>query len=370
MAQQNLDMDGRKRERQAHLQLMKEATTDGRRSSNDQGLLHNIKTTPIFSRGVRYALEDGELFDQGVPPTNMFPQYGFLGVRDATFSSAGGHGPSPPGQVRDQDMLYTNMNAPWSAFICGSQGGGKSHTLSCMLENALLSESVAGVLPNPLAGMIFHYDRFTSPQSTQFCEAAYLCSQGVPVKVLVSAVSLPTLRRLYANLPGLPPDAPQPVVEALYLSERQLNNANMMKLMAVDDAARTPLYLDVIRQILREMALKRGGEPGLDYQEFKQKIEEANFTKDQRTPLDMRLHMLESFMKPSADTRDIWNFEKGTLTIIDLSCSFVNENEACALFTICLGLFMEGRSKVGRIVALDEAHKASLLNLRCALTFG
>jgi hypothetical protein len=56
---------------------------------------------------------------------------------------------------------------------------------------------------------------------------------------------------------------------------------------------------------------------------------------------------------------DGWKFDRGSLTIIDLSCPFVDENDACALFNICLGIFLEGRDQGGRIVALDEAHKAS-----------
>lgn len=54
---------------------------------------------------------------------------------------------------------------------------------------------------------------------------------------------------------------------------------------------------------------------------------------------------------------NIWSFEPGTLTIVDLSCPFVDEGAACAMFNICLALFLEERQAAGRIVALDEAHK-------------
>ena len=60
---------------------------------------------------------------------------------------------------------------------------------------------------------------------------------------------------------------------------------------------------------------------------------------------------------PSKSQDNIWTFDQGSLTIVDLSCPFVNENDACALFSICLSLFLENRNKVGRVVALDEAHK-------------
>ena len=57
----------------------------------------------------------------------------------------------------------------------------------------------------------------------------------------------------------------------------------------------------------------------------------------------------------------IWSFRPGSLTIVDLSCPFVDESAACAMFNICLALFLEDRKEAGRIVALDEAHKVRKL---------
>jgi hypothetical protein len=55
------------------------------------------------------------------------------------------------------------------------------------------------------------------------------------------------------------------------------------------------------------------------------------------------------------------NFVKpGTLTIVDLSCPCVTSEGACALFNMCLSLFLEQKTNVGRIVALDEAHKVGV----------
>ena len=38
----------------------------------------------------------------------------------------------------DDNRMFMNIAEPSSTFICGSQGSGKSHTMSCMLENYLL----------------------------------------------------------------------------------------------------------------------------------------------------------------------------------------------------------------------------------------
>jgi pantothenate kinase-related protein Tda10 len=45
------------------------------------------------------------------------------------------------------DPVFLNVNSPWSMFICGSQGSGKSHALSCVLESCLLSSPDLGQLP-------------------------------------------------------------------------------------------------------------------------------------------------------------------------------------------------------------------------------
>lgn len=63
---------------------------------------------------------------------------------------------------------------------------------------------------------------------------------------------------------------------------------------------------------------------------------------------------------PAQKRIDIWSFEPGTLTIVDLSDPWINEGQACALFDICLHLFKDLGPKAGKIVALDEAHKVSL----------
>lgn len=133
-------------------------------------------------------------------------------------------------------------------------------------------------------------------------------------------------------------------------------------------------------KILRDMAKKADGKPGIDYASFKSRLEGEKLMKSQNGPLRMRLQLLESFLDPAtnpatllfqsrgpretkAKNSDLWNFESGTLTIVDLSCPFVAENDACALFNICLSLFLEHRHQGGRLVALDEAHKVSILRI-------
>lgn len=152
-----------------------------------------------------------------------------------------------------------------------------------------------------------------------------------------------------------------------------------------------------MNKILRQFALERKDEPGLNYAAFRKRVSIQSFNETQYAMLEARLELLESFMNftsiPGADSvskkrnnnkkvkaneaelkkvqetyaknktniidpnEEIWSFEEGSLTIVDLSCPFVDDSAACALFNICIALFLEERGDVGRIVALDEAHK-------------
>lgn len=318
-----------------------------------------IDVAPFFSLSVRREVDRGSTRsdDEGRDVTTSFPQYGLLGLRQATY---GAKNPNKTPTDIEPNIVYANMNAPWSAFICGSQGAGKSHSLSCLLENSLLSPSPVSKLPRPLAGIIFHHDRFSSMATTQLCEAAYLCSSGIPVRVLVSPSNFSPMERLYSNLPGLSKTAKKPYVARMYFKEQHLNSSNILALMSVDDSSGSkPLYLESLCRILREMATDHPERPGIDYQKFKHKLLGTNFSKDQQSPLNLRLQLLEAFLEQKAaqSSTDVWKCEPGSLTIVDLSDPFVSAGDACALFSICLSLFMEQRADTGRVIAVDEAHK-------------
>ena len=156
---------------------------------------------------------------------------------------------------------------------------------------------------------------------------------------------------------------------------------------------------------------------GFNYEEFRTRLAMEQFTGQQNGPMKLRLDLLESFLRATGNSQsqsqaqwspkapppqnsqgrqvnkrdpiaeikplkklsyfesnqldDAWQFKPGTLTIVDLSCPFVDENAACALFSICLELFLEDRSSTGRILALDEAHKVCFAsNLKIQLTNG
>ncbi|RYP39132.1 hypothetical protein DL766_000588 [Monosporascus sp. MC13-8B] len=322
-----------------------------------RGELYSVdeaRTAPLFTESARQ-----RAVDLVASSNSLFPQYGVLA------GSVSGNG------LQSDGVFYYNVAVPSSTFICGSQGSGKSHTLSCLLENCLIP-SDANELPRPLTGIVFHYDTFISDSGGNPCEAAFLSTHpDVSVRVLCAPTNVAVIRKTYSRFPNIK-------IEELRINETDLNTKRMMDLMAVKEGGNMPLYLYVVSRILRELRLQQQNTNStFKYAAFSNKIRDESLTVAQRSPLIQRLDTLESFMvkeqvkgpmpylygdkrkkgPSNKSTGNDWTPKSGQLTIVDLSCPCVTAETACSLFNICLSLFIEQEASVGRIVALDEAHK-------------
>ncbi|KAK6221198.1 hypothetical protein QIS74_04927 [Colletotrichum tabaci] len=118
--------------------------------------------------------------------------------------------------------VFYNITCPSSVFICGSQGLGKSNTFACLLENCLIPSKL-GNLPQPLAGIVFHFDSFVA--------------------------TLEVFHSIYSGIS-------QVKIDALNLSDQDLNTRRMLDLMAVGEGG-MPLYLHVVNRVLRDMRLEQ-----------------------------------------------------------------------------------------------------------------
>ena len=169
------------------------------------------------------------------------------------------------------------------------------------------------------------------------------------------------------------------------------------------------------------MGLDEDGASGFDYKGFQKRLAVEDFNPTQAAMIKLRLELLENFLEPinipeTAESQDepehadtavgkratrawyynkdqlrrakiaqwgIWSFPPGSLTVVDLSCPFVDEGAACTLFNMCLSIFLDRRTdksvdarkdspkgkrkdekkveedKISRIIALDEAHKVN-----------
>ncbi|PHH89879.1 hypothetical protein CDD83_5052 [Cordyceps sp. RAO-2017] len=350
----------------AHLELLQpEDERESREASEVAG-------TPVFTASVRQ-------YGRGLS-ARPFPQFGLLGFDAAKMATAAGRFGGRLA-VDDDPRLFHNVATPSSVFICGSQGSGKSHTLGCLLENCLIPSS-ANVLPKPLTGVVFHYDSFVSNARGAPCEAAYLSSHpAVQVRVLCPPTNIASIRSIYEKLPNV-------AVEELRFDESDLNTKRMLDLMAISSVqgGGMPLYLHVVTRILRDLrrAEQQQRTTHFHYKAFRDAVAKEDLTPGQLAPLQQRLDTLESFMveqqvrtatkagqtavkAPSGPTQgNDWTPKARQLTIVDLSCPCVTPDAACALFNICLSLFLEQDSEIGRVIALDEAHKYMTDTLECS----
>lgn len=210
--------------------------------------VEKISSVPLFSGQAHQVIKEREQQQQKErerqlqnPKRNKFfftqtsPQYGLLGLQIPEDDRTPDH----------RQLIYANVSAPWSAFICGTQGSGKSHTLSCLLENALIPSAPVNRVTSPLAGLVLHYDKFTAFSKTQICEAAYLCSSGIPVRVLVSPTNYFAMKKAYESIPKGKGGNKSLQVLPMYLSQKHLTITMMKTLMGVGSGKEQPLYMGV-----------------------------------------------------------------------------------------------------------------------------
>jgi len=301
------------------------------------------------------------------------PQYGLLGFDLDNCDTAGN--PEP---------ILLNTNSPSSVFLCGSQGSGKSYTLSCMLENHLFYDPSVGVQRQTIPGFVFHWDTNTSGS---LAEAASLCSRGIKVRLLVSWSNYQQMKTLYENFARKVGGKIE--VRPLLFEDTELTVNNIRNLMAFRDGSHdAPLYLEVIQNILRRLGRKN---EKFSVRNFLRDLYAANLNSSQLQMLEQRLTILKTFSAATApdilvqDNKglagqqlvnerkkqglgmkgDCITVEKGTLTIVDLSDPFVDASTACVLFDICLGIILKRHKEAvtankispGLIITLDEAHK-------------
>ncbi|KAL2059884.1 hypothetical protein VTL71DRAFT_10039 [Oculimacula yallundae] len=275
------------------------------------------------------------------------PQYGLLGCVERTGST-----------TMRESTIYLNTNVPFSAFICGVQGSGKSHTTACMIENCLISAPVLGVLQRPLSVLVFNFAEYTSRASFRPCELAFLAAPdpnlpyhlGVKrVRVLVSPSNYQHLKKSYSQIPGVS-------VRPFLLAPKDLDICTILTLMSIKSNGAAPLYMATVTKILRKLAMESTGD--FDYTCFRRLLRETKFDNTQREFLEQRLDLLDSFLDLDLDSSSATlEFNVGEITIVDLSCPFVDAATACILFKIAKDLFLKSNLATGKVIVLDEAHK-------------
>ena len=330
---------------------------------------HEVRTSPLFTSAVMEHHSTHLSIETGMYPCPTLTEVTPGNTREATrspFVSFGGIGRvisehhSGSHTQPDHGLLYMNTNAPSSTVICGVQGSGKSHSVSVIIENSLISLPELGKLPHSLSAVVFHLGAAQGGMHLP-CESAFLGrlmstyeTSRVPVKVLVSPSNLTNMRKSYGSTGA--------EVVPFYLSTKDLNCSRMLSLMHVSEGDEIPLYMQVVQQILRSM-----GNNEFDYSAFKRALQDkqkTEFTQGQNMPLTLRIQLLEAMLLECQNRKQVRglvsvkaHFEPGTITIVDLTDPFINPSSASALFDIALSLYLETEIPSGKLLVLDEAHK-------------
>lgn len=227
------------------------------------------------------------------------------------------------------------------------------------LENCSLPFPALGVLKKPLSTLVLHYNEYSSNVSNQPSEAAFLAStmpeyskkfhKSIPVRVLTSPSNFHNLEQMYSQIPSVS-------VHPFRLQPRHLNIATMLSLMSMGKKDSKPLYMAQLTRILREMALTNKGR--FNYFEFRQRLKDLRLDRTQTPFLEQRLDLLDSFLDlKGADKTGGDYFVDGGVTILDLSCPFMDQDTACILFRIAIDLFLHSHPSRGKMIVADEAHK-------------
>ncbi|KAI6861762.1 hypothetical protein KC338_g6478 [Hortaea werneckii] len=308
-----------------------------RDTTSRSGQSEEVRMSPLVSLKVKDILEKQSPTTTATP---LLPQVRLLGRSVDS---------RPPGIAAEEPILY-NVDAPNSTFLCGSQGSGKSYTLSCLLENCLMKDARYGLLKTPVAGVVFNYD---SDLSNVTAETASLCSRGIKVRVLVSPSNYVALEKAYKSIKS---GGRNLTVEKLVLGDADLNVSRMKRLMAFSgEEQNVPLYMEVMMEQLREMATSQRP---FTMAEFEERKKAQDFKEGQDSMLKMRLNLLKSFMnKDHTSQEGLFKTQPGTLTVVDLTDPFLDPATVCMLFDICLALFKQNRPSSGLVIGLDEAHR-------------
>jgi hypothetical protein len=195
--------------------------------------------------------------------------------------------------------------------------------------------------------------------SNQPSEAAFLAStmpeyskkfhKSIPVRVLTSPSNFHNLEKMYSQIPSVS-------VHPFRLKPHHLNIATMLSLMSMGKKDSKPLYMAQLTRILREMALTNKGR--FNYFEFRQRLKDLRLDRTQTPFLEQRLDLLDSFLDlKGVDKTGGDYFVDGGVTILDLSCPFMDQDTACILFRIAIDLFLHSHPSRGKMIVADEAHK-------------
>ena len=249
-----------------------------------------------------------------------------------------------------------DLNQTHTISLFGVQGGGKSYSLGSVVEMACMPIPGINALPNPLAGVIFHYSstldykpEFTSmalPNAADAEVAALRTQYGAAPTALRDLVILTPaakVRERRAEYPGIE-------VMPIAFAAAELNASHWKFLMGA--VGSQSMY---IRQIALIMKRLRGE---LTLEALRRGVQESALSESLKELAGLRLEFAEEYIDDTYRLTEI--LRPGRLVIVDLRDEFIDKDEALGLFVVLLQMFADttyqGR-RFNKLVVFDEAHK-------------
>lgn len=252
--------------------------------------------------------------------------------------------------------IALDLNQTHTISLFGVQGGGKSYTLGSVVEMACMPITGVNVLPNPLAGVIFHYSatldykpEFTSMISpnTGAVEIATLRNRyGAEPRGLEDVVILAPAAKVSersAEYPGIQ-------VLPIAFAASELKAAHWKFLMGA--VGSQSMYIRQLGLIMKKLR----GELTLDA--LRQEVEHSGLSDYLKELALLRLRFAAEYIDDNHRLTNV--LRPGRLVIVDLRDELVEKDEALGLFVVLLQMFsettFEGRA-FNKLVVFDEAHK-------------
>jgi hypothetical protein len=291
----------------------------------------------------------------------------------------------------NRDRIYLNVNEPFCLIAMGVQGGGKSHTLSVVLENCMLpcpvpeSEPLIS-LQTPMSCLVFHYDQ----SENSVCEATGLIEMSAKIDKLLtdhhhvanggggsggggggewagkplclSRVVVLVSPTFYEQRKHFYSSSAEYEVLPLLFQWSALSAVQLKKLMRINDGD-NQLYVGLMLAKLRQYQ-RQGGVP--KFGEFCAEIMDAcAASPGQSNPLQQRLEVLRQFVAESEENKAVRARQRdladlvasGTLVVADMTDPMLAPAEANGIFQVLLEQFRLKELSCGKVVVCDEAHK-------------
>ncbi len=148
----------------------------------------------------------------------------------------------------EEEVLFLNTDSPSSTVVCGVQGSGKSHSVSCIVESFVMPCPQIGLNCEPMSALVLHYDTCFIKQAAELAYLSKGHSKSPQILVLVSPSSLKTMTKVYHDV------NPDIQVFPFFISIEDITVSSMMALMKINTSSgNIPLYMHTILNILRQL---------------------------------------------------------------------------------------------------------------------